>query len=304
MPMSGKRVVIVGAVALGPKAACRLKRLEPEAEVVMIDQDEYISYGGCGIPYFISGDISEVRELMSTSFHMQRTPQFFENAKDVHVRVRTRALEIDRQRKVVRVRDLGSGAEEDLSYDKLVLATGSRPNRPPVAGMDLPGVIAVSDLHSAVAVKEAISGGKVESAVIIGAGAIGCEMAEALSDLWGIETSVVEMEKQVMPGILDSSLARIVQTHLEEKGVRLCLGRRVGEIAKTAEGLRVVTGNENLDAELVIVAAGVRPNSDLAGSAGLLVAPSGAIIVNRRLQTSDPAIFAGGDCIEIPHLIT
>ncbi len=230
--MSAKRVVIIGGVALGPKAACRLKRLEPDSDVVIIDQDEYISYGGCGIPYFISGDISSVQELMSTSFHMQRTPQFFQDAKDVRVRTRTRALAIDRAAKRVRVLDLASGGEEDLPYDRLVIATGSIPNKPPIPGIDLPGVTSVSDLHSAIAVKDRISGGKVDRAVIVGAGAIGCEMAEALGDLWGIETHLVEIEDQVLPGILDRSLAGIVRTHLEEKGVQLHLGRRVIEIRR------------------------------------------------------------------------
>jgi NADPH-dependent 2,4-dienoyl-CoA reductase/sulfur reductase-like enzyme/rhodanese-related sulfurtransferase len=333
--MSAKRVVIIGGVALGPKAACRLKRLEPDADVVIIDQDEYISYGGCGIPYFISGEISSVQELMSTSFHMQRTPQFFQDAKDVRVRTRTRALAIDRANKRVRVLDLASGGEEDLPYDRLVIATGSIPNKPPIPGIDLPGVTSVSDLHSAIAVKDRISGGKVDRAVIVGAGAIGCEMAEALGDLWGIETHLVEIEDQVLPGILDRSLAGIVRAHLEEKGVQLHLGRRVIEIRawepgppaetvgppRLAEGRDFAAGGSgdasrvggrfevkmsdgSIQADLVITAAGVRPNSELARSAGLVVAPSGAIAVNRMLQTSDPEIYAGGDCIEIPHLVT
>jgi NADPH-dependent 2,4-dienoyl-CoA reductase/sulfur reductase-like enzyme/rhodanese-related sulfurtransferase len=344
--MSAKRVVIIGGVALGPKAACRLKRLEPDADVVIIDQDEYISYGGCGIPYFISGEISSVQELMSTSFHMQRSPQFFQDAKDVRVRTRTRALAIDRANKRVRVLDLASGGEEDLPYDRLVIATGSIPNKPPIPGIDLPGVTSVSDLHSAIAVKDRISGGKVDRAVIVGAGAIGCEMAEALGDLWGIETHLVEIEDEVLPGILDRSLAGIVRAHLEEKGVQLHLGRRVIEIrawepgppteavgppaeaigpprlAGGREGCRdfaaggsgaasrvggrfeVKMSNGSIQADLVITAAGVRPNSELARSAGLVVAPSGAIVVNRMLQTSDPEIYAGGDCIEIPHLVT
>jgi len=313
--MSAKRVVIIGGVALGPKAACRLKRLEPDADVVIVDQDEYISYGGCGIPYFISGDISSVQELMSTSFHMQRTPQFFQDAKDVRVRTRTRALAIDRASKRVRVLDLASGGEEDLPYDRLVIATGSIPNKPPIPGIDLPGVTSVSNLHSAIAVKDRISGGKVDRAVIVGAGAIGCEMAEALGDLWGIETHLVEIEDQVLPGILDRSLAGIVRAHLEEKGVQLHLGRRVIEIravglpstssAPMAEGgFEVKTSDGSIQADLVITAAGVRPNSELARSAGLVVSPSGAIVVNRMLQTSDPEIYAGGDCIEIQHLVT
>jgi NADPH-dependent 2,4-dienoyl-CoA reductase/sulfur reductase-like enzyme/rhodanese-related sulfurtransferase len=304
--MDVKRVVIIGGVALGPKAACRLKRLEPAYDVTIIDQDEYISYGGCGIPYFISGDISDVQELMSTSFHMQRTPQFFSDAKDVKVRTGTRALSIDRANKTVRVKDLTTGIEEDLPYDRLVIAAGSVPNKPPIPGIDLPGVIAVSDLHSAIAVKDRISSGQVDRAVIVGAGPIGCEMAEALADLWGIDTHIVEMEGHVLPGILDHSLSEIVRNHLEEKGVHLHLGRRVVEIRENHEEgcLEVMLPEGSIRAGLVIPAAGVRPNSELARSAGLLVAPSGAIVVNRNLRTSDPDIYAGGDCIEIPHLVT
>ncbi len=305
--MGGKRVVIIGGVALGPKTACRLKRLEPDAEVVIIDQDEYISYGGCGIPYFISGDVNSVQDLMSTSFHMLRTPQFFQDVKDVKVRVRTRATAIDREKRCVHLVDLATGAEEELPYDRLVIATGSTPNRPPIPGIDLPGVTSVTNLHAAMAVKDMISSGKVDRAVIIGGGAIGCEMAEALGDLWGIETHLVEVEEQVLPGILAPSLAGIVRTHLEEKGVHVRLGRRVVQIRKDDEegGLVVeLKPEESLHAQLVITSAGVRPNVELAKSAGLATGPTGALIVNEMLQTSDPRIFAGGDCIEIPHLIT
>ncbi len=305
--MEKKRVVVIGAVALGPKTACRLKRLMPGAEVVMVDQDEYISYGGCGIPYYISGDVSDVKELMATSFHMLRTPQFFEDAKGVHVRPRTQAISIDRRGKKVLVRDLVSGKEEELPYDQLVIATGSRPNRLPIPGMDLPQVFSVTNLHSAIAVKDRIAKGEVSKALIIGAGPIGCEMAEALSDLWGLETTVVEIASQVLPGILDHNLALMVQKHIEDRGVTLLLNESVQEIQPMEGGesaLKIRTSQRTLDADLVITAVGVQPNSELAKAAGLNVSPRGAIVVNRRLQTSDPDIYAGGDCIEVPNLIT
>ena len=304
--MANNRVVIIGAVALGPKVACRLKRLRPETDVTMIDQDEHISYGGCGMPYFISGDVSEARELMSTSFHMVRSPQFFEDAKGVHVRTRTRATGIDRKNKTLRVRDLQTGNEEEIPYDQLVIATGSRPNQLPIPGADLPEVMSLSNLSSAIAIKERIAKGEVDKAVIIGAGAIGCEMAEALSDLWGIETTIVEIADQVLPIILENDLARMVHKHMTEKGVEVYLGETVTEIGRQDgdHALKVVTSKRTLDADLVLTSVGVRPNSDLARQAGLLVSPKGAIVVNHRLQTSDPDIFAGGDCIEIPHLVT
>jgi NADPH-dependent 2,4-dienoyl-CoA reductase/sulfur reductase-like enzyme/rhodanese-related sulfurtransferase len=304
--MRKKRVVIIGAVALGPKTACRFKRLQPDAEVTMIDQDEHISYGGCGMPYFISGDISDVKELMSTSFHMLRTPEFFEDAKDVRVKIRTRALSIDRKAKTVVVQDLESGKEEVLPYDQLVLATGSRPNQLPIPGMDLPGVMSLSNINSAMAIKDRIAKGEVDKAVIIGAGAIGCEMAEALGDLWGIETTILEIADQVLPVILDPDLSRMVRKHMEEKGVQIRLNETVREIyeKKGEHALHVVTSRDVIETDLVIAATGVRPNSELAHKAGLLVSPKGAIIVNRRMQTSDPDIYAGGDCVEVQHLVT
>ncbi|ABK19691.1 FAD-dependent oxidoreductase [Syntrophobacter fumaroxidans] len=304
--MNAKRVVVIGAVALGPKVACRLKRLHPESDVVMVDQDEYISYGGCGIPYFISGDVSDVKELMSTSYHMERTPRFFEDAKGVRVRTRTRALSIDRKAKTVRVKDLRSGLEEDLPYDRLVLATGSEPNRLSIPGVDLPEVIGVSNIASAIAVKERIAKGQVNKALIIGAGAIGCEMAEALSDLWGIETTVVEIADQVLPIVLDRGLARMVQKHMEEKGVSIRLRETVKAIRRNGgtSALTVATSQGEIEADLVIASIGVRPKSNLAREAGLVTSPRGAVVVNRRLQTSDPDIYAGGDCIEVLHLVT
>ncbi|MEW6388426.1 MAG: FAD-dependent oxidoreductase [Thermodesulfobacteriota bacterium] len=301
-----QKVVIIGAVALGPKVACRLKRLRPDFEVTLVDQEEYISYGGCGIPYYISGDLSDIKELMSTSFHMQRTPEFFAGAKDVLVKTRTRALALDRGAKTVRVRHLDSGQEEDLPYDYLVLATGSRPKRLALPGLDLPGVTSVANLHQAVAIKERISQGQVARAVIIGAGAIGCEMAEALGDLWGVETTLVEIGPQVLPGLLDPGLARMAEQHLKEKGVAIRLEETVKEIRPGPgdHSLEVITAAGNLAADLVLTAVGVEPNTELARQAGLLVSPRGAIVVNARLQTSDPDIYAGGDCIENLHLVT
>jgi NADPH-dependent 2,4-dienoyl-CoA reductase/sulfur reductase-like enzyme/rhodanese-related sulfurtransferase len=305
--MTSKRILIVGAVALGPKVACRVKRLRPDYQVTMIDQGEYISYGGCGIPYYISGDLSDIKELMSTSFHMLRTPEFFEGAKDVRVRTRTRALGLDREARLLRVRDLDSGREEDLPYDELVLATGSRPRVLPVPGADLPGVMHVSNLAAAVAVRERISKGQVGQAVIIGAGAIGVEMAEALSDLWGLETTLVEITPQVLPGLFTPGLARMVLKHLRDKDITVHIKEQVREIRQSAAGdtaLEVVTDQRVLPADLVIPAVGAVPSAELARQAGLLVSPSGGIVVNHRLETSDPHIFAGGDCIDNHHLIT
>lgn len=298
------KVIVIGAVALGPKAACRIKRLEPDAEVIMIDKGNLISYGGCGIPYYVSGDVSEPDQLQSTSFHMLRDKKFFLQAKDIDVRTNTEAVSIDRKNRTVLTKNLGSGEKSEISYDHLVIGTGSIPRRLDIPGTDLEGVYHVSGLDDAIKIKSDIAEGKVENAVVIGAGAIGLEMAEALSDLWGIETSVVEVTDQILPGIVSPNMARMGQSHMEQNDITFYLGQRVETIKGKGRVTQVVTDKSTLKADLVIVAVGVSPNSDLARNAGLEISPSGAIVVNKHLQTSDPLIYAGGDCVEITNLIT
>ncbi|MBI4777023.1 MAG: FAD-dependent oxidoreductase [Deltaproteobacteria bacterium] len=297
-------VVIIGAVALGPKTACRLKRLKPGANVLLVDRDRLISYGGCGIPYYVSGDVADASQLQSTSFHMLRDESFFKNAKDVRVLTRTEAVAIDRRRKNVLVRNLDSGEEQELPYDKLVLATGARAHRLPIPGADQEGVFTVSSLNEAISIKNRLTTGKMEKAVVIGAGAIGLEMAEAFSDLWGVETAVVEIQDQILPGVADPNVARMAQKHMEENNVRFHLGETIQAIERRDSGLVVVTDQRSLETDAVIMAVGFRPNSDLARDAGLEVTPRGGIVVNSRMETSDPDIYAGGDCIEVKHLLT
>lgn len=301
----GKRIVIVGGVAAGPKAACRLKRLLPDAEVTVIDQDSLISYGGCGIPYYVSGDVADEKELRSTSFHMVRDEYFFDKAKGVKTLTSTRALSIDRENKTVQLEDLKTGMRTEIEYDTLMLATGSQPVTPPIPGNDAEGVFTVSDLHKAIAIKDMIAKGKVGKAVVIGGGAIGIEMAEALTDLWGVETSIVEYMDQLLPKIIDWPLATILEKHLRDHSVDVYLGEAAEEIV-TQDGkvIAVRTGKRTIDADMVIMAVGVRPRSKLAKDAGLLVSASGGIVVNERMQTSDPDIYSAGDCVDIIHLVS
>ncbi len=299
-----QHVVVIGAVALGPKAACRFKRLEPESKVTMVDQSDLISYGGCGIPYFVSGDVSDASQLQSTSFHMVRDANFFRNVKDIDVLTNTRVLSIDREKKTVKVQNVLSGKEDDLTYDQLVIATGSHPKRLPIPGVDLKGVFTVSNLGEAMAIKQGLADGEVEKAVVIGAGAIGLEMAEALADLWGIETTVIEVADQVLPGIISPNMAHMARCHLEENDVTVHVKEKVRRLEGTDRVKAVVTDKRTIDTDMVIMAVGVAPNSELAKSAGLEVSKIGAIVVNDRLQTSDPHIFSGGDCVQIPNLLT
>ena len=299
-----KNIVIVGAVALGPKAACRFKRLEPDSRVIMVDRDEIISYGGCGIPYFISGDVSDAAQLQETSFHMLRDKKFFQEAKDIEVMTNTEAVSIDREKKQLLVQNLASGERDALPYDNLVLATGSRPRRLDIPGIELDGVFAVSNMNAAIAIKERISSGQVDKVLVIGGGFIGLEMAEALTDMWGIKTTVVEITPQLLPGLISRNMAQIVQHHMEEQGVEFQLEHRVERLEGEKKVERAITTKGTIDTDLVILAVGAEPNSNLARGAGLEISPKGAIMVNSRMQTSDPDIYAGGDCVEVVNLIT
>ena len=300
-----EKIVIIGGVAAGPKAACRVKRLMQDAQVNIIDQDTLISYGGCGIPYYVSGDVSDESELRATSFHMVRNEDFFRNAKGIEVLCATRAVAIDRQNRQVRVQAVDGGQERDIPYDKLMLATGSQPFVLPIPGVDLDGVFTISNLHRAIEIKRRIARGMVSKAVVIGGGAIGLEMAEALTDLWEVETTVVEFMDQLLPRIVDFPMAAMLARHMRDKGVTIHLGEGAAEIlGEDGKVTGVRTGKRILECDLVIMAAGVRPRSELARAAGLSVSPQGAIVVNERMQTSDPAIYAAGDCVELRHLIS
>lgn len=297
-----KQVLFIGGVALGSKAACRFKRLEPDSTAIIIDSDRFVSYGGCGIPYFVSGDVSDISELRTTSFHMLRDEYFFNNCKDILLMNETRATRIDREKKFVHLQ-LKDGSAHTIPYDKLVIGTGSLPRPLSLPGLDLPNVHTVANLHDAAAIKNMVAKGEVEKAVIIGAGFIGIEMAEALADMWEIETTVVEILEQIMPGFIGPDFARMAQHRMEQKGVQFRLGEKVLGLEGDPRVRRVVTDGGAIEADLVIMAVGVLPNVKLARDAGLETSSLG-IVVNERLQTSDRDIYAGGDCARIPNLIT
>jgi NADPH-dependent 2,4-dienoyl-CoA reductase/sulfur reductase-like enzyme/rhodanese-related sulfurtransferase len=302
----GRKVIVVGAVAAGPKAAVRVKRLDPDAEVVLIDQDSLISYGGCGIPYYVGGDVADEKELRSTSFHMLRDKYFFEEAKGVKTLTSTRVTAVNRADKTVATEHVESGEKLDIAYDTLMLATGSEPIMPPLAGLEQDRVFSVNNLHKAIAIKELVARGQVGKAAIIGGGAIGIEMAEAFKDLWGIDAALVELQDQLLPNLVDWEMADILARHLRDNGLEIYLGEAATEIISDGSGRAcgVRTDKREIQADLVIMAVGVRPRSQLAADAGLHVSRSGAIVVNEHMQTSDPDIYAAGDCVEITNLVS
>jgi NADPH-dependent 2,4-dienoyl-CoA reductase/sulfur reductase-like enzyme/rhodanese-related sulfurtransferase len=302
----GERIVIVGAVAAGPKAACRARRLMPDAQITIVDQDDLISYGGCGIPYFVSGDVADEKDLRSTTFNMVRDVYYFKQAKGFEVRTMTKALSIDLKQKLLHVEDVRTKAKGSIPYDKLILATGSRPNILPIPGNDLGGIFTISSLHQAIAIKDCLAKGQVGKAVIIGGGAIGIEMAEAMADLWGVETTIVEFMPQILPKIMDQTLASMIEHHLKKNGVNVYTQETALKFEGDEQGkiYKVITDKREIEADLVIMAVGVRPRGELAKDAGLLVSPQGGIVVNQRMQTSDPSIYAAGDCVETYNMIS
>ena len=277
----------------------------PDAQITLVDENELISYGGCGIPYYVSGEIQNLDDLRSTPYHTVRDPAFFQAMKGLNVRTRTRALAIDRAAKTLLVKDLNSGKEEKLPYDKLVLATGASPRMPPVEGKDLNNVLSLTRLEAAGAIRAACQEGKVTEAVIVGGGFIGLEAAVALADMWGVKVSVVEMMDQILPGVLSHSLALMAAHDCQAHKVDVHVSEKVLKIEGTDGAVSaVVTDKRRIPAQMVIFAAGFTPNGGLAKEAGLEVAPFGAIVVDEHMRTSDPAIYAGGDCVCIKNIIT
>ncbi len=300
-----KNVVVVGGVATGMKAACRLRRLDPEANVTVVEKDRYVSYAACGMPYYVEGLIPTLDHLMDTLSGAVRTPGFFKTVKDVDVRIRTLAERIDRRDKRVHVRDLETDRTEALPYDKLVIATGAKPFLPQIPGMDLKGIVRLYNPVEAEQIRRALEAGRIKRAVMFGGGLIGMEAAEALATQ-GVEVTVVEMKGHILPALLDFETATFLARHLRAKGVSICTDCEVTSIEDDGHGhvAAVHAGDKVHEADTVLMAIGVRPNVELAQEAGLEIGPTGAIAVDQTCRTSDPDVYAGGDCAECTHRVT
>jgi NADPH-dependent 2,4-dienoyl-CoA reductase/sulfur reductase-like enzyme/rhodanese-related sulfurtransferase len=299
------KVVIIGGVATGPKAAARLRRLDPKAEITIIEQGKIISYAGCGMPYFVGGDVDNFQGLNTTTAGIVRDSAFFLNVKNVKVLDQTRARSIDRKKKTVDIIHGGTGESTILPYDKLILATGGEPIPLPVEGSDLNNVFRLWQPEDAIAMKGVVTAGDPKTAVIIGGGLIGVEMTEALTR-WGLHVTLVEMMPHILPGLLDEEVAAYLTRYLRSEGVDILTGSRLTKILGNDEGnaTKVITPDTEIQSDIVLIAIGVRPNSKLAKEAGLEIGKTGGIVVNEYLQTSDPDIYAGGDCVENVHLMT
>jgi NADPH-dependent 2,4-dienoyl-CoA reductase/sulfur reductase-like enzyme/rhodanese-related sulfurtransferase len=295
---NGRRVLIVGGVAGGASCAARLRRLDETAEIVVFDRGPYVSFANCGLPYYVGNVILDEGKLLIAS------PELFRERFNVVVQTGTEATAIDRPRRTIAVRDVRTGATREERYDALVLSPGAAPIRPPLPGVDLPGVFAVRSIPDSRRIRSWIAERKAMAAVVVGGGFIGLEMVENLIRR-GLAVTVLEKLPQVMPP-LDPEMAAPIMQHLEANGVQLHLKDGLARIEAATAGSLVVTSESGarLSADLVILAIGVRPETDLARAAGLPIGARGGIVTDFQMRTSDPHIWAVGDAAEVRDVLT
>ena len=295
-----QNIVIIGGMACGPKTAARARRRDPNARITIVEQGPTVSEGSCGLPYYMGGVIKNERSLLV------RTPQQFKEASNIDVLGWTRATAIDRKEHRVEVTNVETGVTSSLPYDKLVIATGAVPVVPAsLEGKDLEGVFTLTKIADANRIIAALAAPDAKKAVVVGGGLIGMEGAEAFRER-GLYVSVVEALEHVLPGLLDEDMSAAVEKELMDKEVHLFTGQRVVRLECNEQGrvARVVTEKSTIEADVVLLAIGFRPNSELARDAGLEIGALGGIEVDKFLQTSDPDIYAGGDCVENVSRVT
>lgn len=299
-----KRIVVIGGSAAGPKAAARARRMDQNADITLIQKEPDLSMASCGYPYYVGGFFDDRNQLLSTSVGVIRNPVYYLNAKGIDARVQSEATEIDRERKTVRWKDLVSQETGVLEYDKLIIATGSLANIPNVPGKDLKGITTLKTMEDADFLRRIGDEGTIKRAVVIGGGLIGVETCEALQ-LADIEITVIELLPQILM-FLDWQLAKILENHIKSKAANVITGNGIAQFLGEDGALTAVklSNGTELPCELAVIAIGVRPNVELARRAGLTIGEAGGIAVDHYMQTSDPDIYAVGDCTEQHHLIT
>jgi len=296
--MSKKRILIVGGVAGGASCAARARRMSEEAEIIIFERGAFVSFANCGLPYYVGNVIAEERKLLVA------TPELFKTRFNIEVRLESTVLSIDRGQKRIEVLENQTGRRYAEKYDALVLSPGAAPLRPPLPGIDLPGIFSLRTIPDSRQIRQWLEEHCVRHVVVVGGGFIGLEMAENLVKR-GISVTMLERLPQVMPP-LDPEMAVPVQKHLQAKGVTLSLGNAVKSFSATPEeGISVGTSSgEAFEAEMVVLAIGVKPETQLAVSAGLRLGKCGGIWVDHQMKTSDPSIWAVGDAVEVPDFVT
>ncbi|MCG6963676.1 MAG: FAD-dependent oxidoreductase [Acidobacteria bacterium] len=297
------RVVVVGGVTAGSKAAAKIMRCDPRARVTIVERGRFLAYSGCGLPYYVSGAVPEQRMLLETPLGLLKDPTSLYEHKRVRTMDLTEAVRIDRQQKTVWVRGLLGGEERELPYDRLILATGASAVVPDLEGSHLPGIYTLHGVEDAEAIRDELASGRVKEVIIVGGGLLGCQITEAVV-LRGARLTLVEAGSAVLP-IVDEEIGSLVRGELERHGVRVLTGRPVTgfEGEERVRAVRLGDGS-TLPCDFVLLTAGLRPEAELAEQAGLKLGSSGAVAVDSTLRTSDPSIYAVGDCAEQLHLVT
>ena len=293
---SGRRLVIIGGDAAGMSAASRLRRLDPSWDVVVFEASRHVSYAACGIPYYVSGDVPDFGSLLQVS------PEDFRTKRGIDLHLLHRVIGIDRARKVVRVRDQEAGSVREQPYDRLLIATGAEPGLPAMEGLDEQGVFTVSGIGSALEIRGYLDEhrGELRGAVIIGGGYIGLEMAEAFLS-HELDVTLLARLPRLPPGS-EPEMAGLIQEELENQGATVLAahgttvlrGQPPGRVLALQDGSRI-------PADIVLVATGVRPRSELAADAGLSLGLRDAVVIDRQGRSSDPEVYAAGDCAEVYH---
>ncbi len=291
------KLLIIGGVAGGATAAARARRLDEHAEIILFERGEHISFANCGLPYYIGEVIKDREDLFVT------TPEAFRDRYDIDIRIFSEVVAIDTKNKHVEAKNLKTGEQYKETYDKIILSPGAEPVKPPFRGVDLDGIFNLRTVPDSDRIKAHVDNEKPQSAVIVGGGFIGLEMAENLV-LRGVNTTIVEMLDQVMAP-LDLEMAAMVHAHLKEKGVACELGQSVQSFSK--KGNRIIVSTDkghDIACDLVILSIGIKPENRLARGAGLQIGERGGIKVDATMRTSDPDIYAVGDAVEIKDFVT
>lgn len=291
------KVVIVGGVAGGATAAARLRRLDEQAEIVVFERSGFISYANCGLPYYIGDVITDPQDLTL------QTPESFFSRFRVNMKVRHEVTALHPEKHTVSVKNLKTGEGFEESYDKLILSPGAKPTQPPVLGTDLKKLFTLRTVEDTLSIKRYINRNHPKSAILAGGGFIGLEVAENLREL-GMDVTIVQRPKQLMKPF-DSDMASFIHNEMRKHGVKLALGHTVEGFEETEDGVQVLLKNEaSLQADMVILAIGVTPDTRLAKEAGLELGIKGSILVNDKMETSAPDIYAVGDAVQVKHFVT
>lgn len=291
------KVIIVGGVAGGATAAARIRRLDERAEIVVFERSGFISYANCGLPYYIGDVITDAEELTL------QTPESFYSRFRVDMRVHHEVTAIHPEKKTVSVKNLKTGEKFEESYDKLILSPGAKPTKPRFPGADLDKVFTLRTVEDTLRIKNYINENHPQSAVMAGGGFIGLELAENLREL-GMNVTVVEYAKQLMSPF-DLDMAAFIHNEMRKHGVKLVLGRAVEGLEEKDDGIKVLLRDDApLHADMVVLAIGVTPDTVLAKDAGLELGIKGSIIVNDRMETSIPDIYAAGDAVQVKNFVT